>query len=91
MRRSALNVHRQMGQGLHCLATIATVAPLVGIVGMLIGVPNAFPGVIGMPGIAHTLATFRLLADAYVPAALGLLVGVLSLWFYKYMSQTGEP
>jgi len=39
-----------------------------------------------MPGIAHTLATFRLLADAYVPAALGLLVGVLSLWFYKYMS-----
>jgi hypothetical protein len=85
MKRSAAIVHRQMRQGLNSLATVAYIAPLVGIFGTLIGIVNSFPGITGEK---HTvmMATFARLSDACVPTALGLLVGVPSLWFYKYLA-----
>jgi hypothetical protein len=74
-----------MRQGLNSLATVASIAPLVGIFGTLIGIANSFPGITGEKNTVMA-ATFARLSDACVPTALGLLVGVPALWFYKYLA-----
>ena len=85
MRRSAAIVHRQMGQGLSSLATVASIAPMVGILGTLVGIVNSFRGITGSR-ISHMAMVSSLLSDACVPTALGLLIAVPSLWFYKYLA-----
>jgi hypothetical protein len=52
---------------------------MVGIFGTLVGIVNSFRGSSGS-NIAGVIAA------TYVPAAQGLLVGVPSLWFYKYLA-----
>lgn len=54
---------------------------MVGMLGTLIGIANSFPGITGSKAV-----TFARLSDAFIPTALGLLVGVPSLWFYKYLA-----
>jgi hypothetical protein len=85
MRRSSTVVRGQMRQGLSSLATVASVAPFVGIFGTLIGIVNSFRGISGEK-ITNMAATFAGLSDACVPTALGLLVAIPSLWFYKYLA-----
>ena len=84
MKRSAAIVHRQMRQGLNSLATVASIAPLVGIFGTLIGIPNSFPGFAGQESTIRAII-FARLSEACVPTALGLLVAVPSLCCYKYL------
>jgi hypothetical protein len=84
MRRSATVVHGQMRQGLSSLATIVCLAPFVGIFGTLIGIVDSFRGISG-DKIVNMAATFAGLSEACVPTALGLLVAIPSLWFYKYL------
>jgi hypothetical protein len=84
MRRSGTIVHQQMKQGLNGLATVASVAPLVGIFGTLIGIANSFPGIAGQKGAVMGII-FGRLWEACVPTALGLLVAVPSLCGYKYL------
>ncbi len=47
MDRSAAIVHEQMKDGVSSLATIATIAPLVGVFGTVIGIANSFRGISG--------------------------------------------
>jgi hypothetical protein len=59
---------------------------MVGIIGTLVGIVNSFVGSSGSNIAGVIAATFGRFADAYVPAALGLLVGVPSLWLYNYLA-----
>src|SRR5579862_6326504 len=72
-----------MREGVYSLATIACVAPWVGLFGTILGIVNSFPGIAG-DRTATMAAIFRSLSDAMWPTALGLMAGVLALCFYRY-------
>jgi hypothetical protein len=84
-KRAAAGVHGEMKQGLTALATIASVAPFVGFFGTVFGIVNSFRGVDGSKSWIMAAVT-ELLSESIWPTALGLLVGLISLWFYKYLS-----
>lgn len=83
--RSAAVVHQDLKKGLNDLATITSIAPLVGILGTLWGILNAFSAPAGekSAALAHLAAR---LSDACVPAALGLLVALQSLYCHRYLT-----
>ena len=74
-----------MKEGVSSLATIATIAPLVGVFGTVIGILNSFGGVDGER--STLMATFTAnLSSAIVLTAPGLLVAMLSFCYYKYLT-----
>jgi len=87
--RSASTVHLELKRGFSSLATIAFVAPGIGVFGTVLGIVNAFPGFDGEKSAIFGLVT-GLLSEAIVPTAFGLLVGLLALWFYRYLNSKVE-
>ncbi|HLK17942.1 MAG TPA: MotA/TolQ/ExbB proton channel family protein [Bryobacteraceae bacterium] len=85
MNRSAAIVHRQMTQGLTSLATVTSVAPLVGVLGTLAGIVNSFSGLSG-PRTDIMAHYGEDLSEALVPTALGLTVALVSNYFYQYLT-----
>jgi biopolymer transport protein ExbB/TolQ len=83
--RAAAIVHKDMNRGLNGLATIASVAPWLGLLITVMGIVGSFSGCNG-PSPFCLAAVADGLADALARAALGLLVGVLSLFCYRYLS-----
>jgi len=81
--RSATAVHRRMKRGVNSLATIASIAPLLGFLGTFMGVANSFLGV-GGEQWAYEAATVERISRALMPAALGLFVAILAFSFYRY-------
>jgi hypothetical protein len=73
-----------MKQGLYSLATIACVAPWVGLFGNVLGIVNSFQGIAGdkASGLG---AVAKGLSESMWPTAFGLMVGVLALWCYRYL------
>lgn len=82
--RSAAVVHRQMKRGLNSLATVASTAPWVGLLGTILGVDNSFKGFNGSKE-ALMATIFDGLSRALVPAAVGLLVALAATWCYTYL------
>lgn len=85
MGRAASLVHEDLKQGLNTLATIASIAPLVGTLGTVwaIGFDAFLP--VGTERATVLAMDAMGVARACVPTALGLLVGLQSLWIYKYL------
>ncbi len=75
----------RLGKGLPWLATTAAGAPMLGFLGTVVGMVEAFHGM-AASGSAATLATF---ADgiytALVTTVAGLVVGVAALFAYNYL------
>jgi len=84
-RRSSAVVHEEMGAGLYSLATIASIAPFIGIFGTVLTFSDAFPGIAGQRESVPTYM-FDHLATSMSFTAFGLLVGLMSLWFYRYLT-----
>jgi hypothetical protein len=83
-RRSSALVHEEMRAGLCGLATIACLAPWVGVLGTLVYLPTAFPGFAGQrEAILAYMAEH--LGQAMSFTALGILVGLIGLWSYRYL------
>jgi biopolymer transport protein ExbB/TolQ len=83
-RRTAALVHLEMKGGVDSLATIASVAPLIGIFGTLVGIFTSFRGV-GGEKTAMLARTAGYIAIGITPAALGLLIGLIALWSYLHL------
>jgi biopolymer transport protein ExbB/TolQ len=83
--RAAAGVHHDMSRGMNGLATIASVAPWLGLLITVMGIVGSFSGCNG-PSPFCLAAVADGLADALARAALGLLVGILSLCCYRYLS-----
>src|ERR1039457_4409518 len=81
--RSAARISGRMKRGVNSLATIASIAPWLGLLLTLLGIVNSFRGINGEKS-AIMAALANSLAEAIAPAALGLLVAIPALWFYKY-------
>jgi biopolymer transport protein ExbB/TolQ len=82
--RSAAVVHEEMKRGLNSLATITSIAPLVGLFGTMWGIMNSFPGM-GIDKATGLAVVTGRLSLACVSAALGLLTALQSLWCHRYL------
>ena len=82
--RAAVSVHHDMKRGVNGLATIASVAPWLGLLITVIGIVGSFPGCDGPRSFCMAVVPDGL-ADALARAALGLGVGIMSLCFYRYL------
>lgn len=84
-KRSAGVVHEEMRAGLYGLATIACLAPLVGLFGTVLGILNSFQGCGGQRSTCMA-AGAELVSEALWPTGFGLALGMMSLWFYRYLA-----
>src|ERR1700677_2769989 len=89
-RCSSAVVHEEMKQGLYGLAAIACVAPWVGLFGTILGILNSFSHGATGPKSAISAAISGSLSESMWPTALGLLVGIIALWCYRYLESSLE-
>jgi len=82
-RRSAAAVHVEMKRGLSSLATISSVAPLLGLLITVEGIAASFVGCGGEKWTCLAAVVDRL-SNAITRGTLGLFVGTLSL-LYRYL------
>lgn len=87
--RSAAVVHEDMKEGLNSLATIACIAPWLGLFGTLLGIANSFVGFDGPKDMGLAILAGRLSGSMWT-AASGILVGLTSLWGYRYLTGSLE-
>jgi biopolymer transport protein ExbB/biopolymer transport protein TolQ len=85
IQRAAALTANDMKRGVSALATIASTAPFVGLLGTVVGVINAFQGIAssGSSGIGAVSAG---ISEALVETALGLVVAIPAVWFYNYLT-----
>ena len=80
--RELINLRR----GLPGLATIASSAPFVGLLGTVFGIITAF-GKMADPSNPGGLATVSGgIAEALLTTAVGLTVAIVSVWFYNFFT-----
>jgi biopolymer transport protein ExbB/TolQ len=82
--RSALAVRGEMKHGLSSLASIAFSAPLVGVIGALLGILDSFPP-LGTEKWTGYAITAENLSNALMPIELGLLVALLAYFGHKHL------
>jgi biopolymer transport protein ExbB/TolQ len=73
-----------MKRGLGSLATIASIAPWIGIAGTLLRIFD-WIGAVGASREAIMAAICDVLSLALVPCALGLVVALTAMWCYRYL------
>ncbi|CAB3747225.1 MotA/TolQ/ExbB proton channel family protein [Paraburkholderia humisilvae] len=82
----ALDVQRDMSRGLWVLETIVTAAPLVGLLGTIVGMMHAFR-LIGGNGLVNPTGVTGGVAQALVATALGLVIALVALFAFNYFSR----
>jgi biopolymer transport protein ExbB len=82
----ALDVQRDMSRGLWMLETIVTAAPLVGLLGTIVGMMHAFQ-LIGGNGLVNPTGVTGGVAQALVATALGLVIALAALFAFNYFSR----
>ena len=89
VERETLIAYSDFKKGTASLATIATTAPFVGLLGTVIGIIGAFAGMAkaGSGGIATVSAG---ISEALVATALGLLVAIPAAWMFNYFTNVLE-
>jgi biopolymer transport protein ExbB/TolQ len=81
------SIHAEMKRGLGVLATVASTAPLMGMLGTVIGiVGGAFRGC-GASKAVCMAATANGISEALMSTGLGLFVAVPALWSFNYFSE----
>jgi hypothetical protein len=83
-KRSSAVVREEMKGDAYSVATIACVAPWVGLFGTILGIVNSFPGIDGEK-TSLMAALCNRLSESLWPTALGLAIGIVALWCYRYL------
>jgi len=84
MHRAAKIVISDLNRGLGTLATIASSAPFIGLLGTCFGIMNAFRGV-AMEKWTAIAMVMSFLGEALITTAMGLLVAVPAFWCHNYL------
>jgi biopolymer transport protein ExbB len=89
LERAEAIVHAEMKRGISTLATIASSAPFVGLLGTVVGIIHAFQGIsseksTGLGAVAGGIS------EALVTTAIGLLVAIPAVWMFNYFSNRVE-
>jgi biopolymer transport protein ExbB len=80
---------RHLEKGLTILETIAVIAPLMGLLGTVLGMIKVF-GVIKEQGIGQAAALSGGISEALITTVTGLFVGIPVLIFFNYFSRRAE-
>jgi biopolymer transport protein ExbB len=80
---------RHLEKGMTILETIAVIAPLMGLLGTVLGMIKVF-GVIKEQGIGQAAALSGGISEALITTVTGLFVGIPVLIFFNYFSRRAE-
>ncbi|KPK89986.1 hypothetical protein AMJ80_09010 [bacterium SM23_31] len=80
---------RRLEKGLVILETIAGIAPLLGLLGTVLGMIEVFD-VITIEGLAKTAALSSGISQALITTVAGLSIGIFALVFYNYFTNKAE-
>ena len=89
METSALDAIDQMRRGLNILDTIITMAPLLGILGTVLGIIESFD-ILGQSGIQDPKAVTGGIAQALITTAAGLSVALATLVPFNWLTARVE-
>lgn len=81
----AHRLNKKMSQGLWVLETIVTSAPLLGLLGTILGMMHAF-NLIGGNGLNNPAGITGGVAQSLIATALGIFIALLSLLAFNYFS-----
>jgi biopolymer transport protein ExbB/TolQ len=87
--RESSTVALEMSTGVHSLATIASTAPLIGLMGTVTGISNSFRG-LGAEKWTAMAAITQGLSEALLPTALGLLVALIAFCSNRHLASETE-
>lgn len=89
LERGRLAEILNLRKGLSSLATIASIAPFVGLFGTVVGIISAFTAVaVSSSGGVATVSTG--ISEALVTTAMGILVAIPALWAYNALVDSVE-
>jgi biopolymer transport protein ExbB len=89
MEAAATDEINQMKRYMGVLDTMITVAPLLGILGTVLGIIDSFE-VMGSSGIEHPRAVTGGIAQALITTAAGLAIAILSVFPFNYFNSRIE-
>lgn len=89
LEMAAMDEIKKMKKHLPVLDTMITAAPLLGILGTVIGIIHSFK-MLGMAGIQDPQAVTSGIAQALITTAAGLLIAILTLFPYNYFMSKVE-
>lgn len=78
-------IQKSLGRGLWVLETIVTAAPLLGLLGTIDGMMDAFK-IIGSAGLVDPAGITGGVAQALIVTAIGLIIAVPALFAYNFFS-----
>jgi biopolymer transport protein ExbB len=79
-------IEKTLGRGMWVLETVVTAAPLMGLLGTITGMMQAFK-VIGGAGLVAPTQVTSGVAQALIATALGLLIALFALFGYNFFSR----
>ncbi len=82
-------IEKTLNRGLWVLETIVTAAPLMGLLGTITGMMQAFKLIGGSGLVAPTQVTSGV-AQALIATALGLLIALIALFGFNFFSRAGS-
>jgi len=83
---AAAQIERDMNRGLWLLETIVTAAPLLGLLGTIVGMMHSFR-LIGGDGLVSPAGVSGGVAQALVATAIGLVIALVALFSFNYFSR----
>lgn len=89
MEAQAIKEIKEMNRFLPALDTIITLAPLLGLLGTIIGMIQAF-GIISEAGLGQPMAVTGGIAEALIATAAGITVAITTLIPYNYFLSRTE-
>jgi biopolymer transport protein ExbB/biopolymer transport protein TolQ len=85
LERSGALTTAELRRGLGVLATVASTAPFVGLLGTVGGIINAFQGM-ALTGAGGLGAISAGISEALITTAFGLFVAIPALWMFNYFT-----
>ncbi|WP_027340267.1 MotA/TolQ/ExbB proton channel family protein [Halonatronum saccharophilum] len=79
------NEVKKMEKGLNVLDVIATIAPLLGLLGTVLGIIDSFNILAGAQGMASPSALSVGISQALISTAVGLIVAIPTMLMYSYL------
>jgi len=79
-------IEKSLGRGLWVLETVVTAAPLMGLLGTITGMMDAFQ-IIGGAGLVAPAKVTSGVAQALISTALGLLIALFALFAFNFFSR----
>jgi biopolymer transport protein ExbB len=83
---TAAQIERDMSRGLWLLETIVTAAPLLGLLGTIVGMMHSFR-LIGGDGLVNPAGVSGGVAQALIATAIGLVIALVALFAFNYFSR----